>query len=561
MPVAGELVFAAPRRAKPPRHLADLTPAERREVVEALGERPFRADQLATHYFAHLLDDPAAMTDLPARARGPLAAALLPTAAHAGAPPRLRRRHDPQDGLAALRRRDRRERAHALPGPGDHVRLVAGRLRHELPVLRDRPGRPDPQHVGRRDRRPGRGRGALAAQRRAGRRSPTTRRCGSPTSSSWAWASRSPTTAPCWAPCAGSPTRRRAASASPQRSVTVSTVGLVPAMDKLTAEGLSVTLALSLHAPDDELRDTLVPVNTRWKVAEVLDAARRLLRGDRPPGQHRVRPHPRHQRPRLAGRPAGHRAQPARPRLGARQPDPAQPHPGVEVDRERPAGRAHLRPAAARPRHPDDGPRHPRPGDRRRLRPARGGDRVTTAATAMTRGHHDRYPRVSRWRKGYHRRQVDAFVSNVEVSLSGMIPMPTATDIRRAGFELRHGGYDTSVVDAALDDLEGRVLAVQRMSAGRRGKADPSADAAVLREEVSGPYMQRFPRVRLPPARLRPGRRRRLRRPGAGRARRRTRRQVTRSGWTTCGRPSSGRGGAATARTPSTTPSTTWSST
>ena len=113
----------------------------------------------------------------------------------------------------------------------------------------------------------------------------------------------------------------------------------------------------------------------------------------------------------------------------------------------------------------------------------------------MTRGQHDRYPRVSRWRKGYHRRQVDAFVSNVEVSLSGMIPMPTATDIRRAGFELRRGGYDTAVVDAALDELEGRVLAVQRMSAGRRGRADPGADAAVLRDEVSGPYMQRFPRT------------------------------------------------------------------
>ena len=58
-----------------------------------------------------------------------------------------------------------------------------------------------------------------------------------------------------------------------QRSVTVSTVGLVPAIKRLTAEGLSVTLAVSLHAPDDELRDTLVPVNRRWKVAEVLDAA------------------------------------------------------------------------------------------------------------------------------------------------------------------------------------------------------------------------------------------------------------------------------------------------
>jgi 23S rRNA (adenine2503-C2)-methyltransferase len=58
-----------------------------------------------------------------------------------------------------------------------------------------------------------------------------------------------------------------------QRSVTVSTVGLVPAIRRLTTEGLSVTLAVSLHAPDDELRDTLVPVNRRWKVAEVLDAA------------------------------------------------------------------------------------------------------------------------------------------------------------------------------------------------------------------------------------------------------------------------------------------------
>jgi 23S rRNA (adenine2503-C2)-methyltransferase len=58
-----------------------------------------------------------------------------------------------------------------------------------------------------------------------------------------------------------------------QRSVTVSTVGLVPAIEKLAAEGLQVRLAVSLHAPDDDLRDELVPVNTRWKVKEVLDAA------------------------------------------------------------------------------------------------------------------------------------------------------------------------------------------------------------------------------------------------------------------------------------------------
>jgi 23S rRNA (adenine2503-C2)-methyltransferase len=58
-----------------------------------------------------------------------------------------------------------------------------------------------------------------------------------------------------------------------QRSITMSTVGLVPAIHKLADEGLNVTLAVSLHAPDDELRDTLVPVNTRWKVREVLEAA------------------------------------------------------------------------------------------------------------------------------------------------------------------------------------------------------------------------------------------------------------------------------------------------
>ncbi len=57
------------------------------------------------------------------------------------------------------------------------------------------------------------------------------------------------------------------------RGVTVSTVGLVPRIHQLAAEGLPVTLALSLHAPDDELRDELVPVNTRWPVREVVQAA------------------------------------------------------------------------------------------------------------------------------------------------------------------------------------------------------------------------------------------------------------------------------------------------
>jgi 23S rRNA (adenine2503-C2)-methyltransferase len=58
-----------------------------------------------------------------------------------------------------------------------------------------------------------------------------------------------------------------------QRSITMSTVGLVPAVNKLADAGLNVTLAVSLHAPDDELRNTLVPVNTRWPIREVLEAA------------------------------------------------------------------------------------------------------------------------------------------------------------------------------------------------------------------------------------------------------------------------------------------------
>jgi 23S rRNA (adenine2503-C2)-methyltransferase len=57
------------------------------------------------------------------------------------------------------------------------------------------------------------------------------------------------------------------------RGITVSTVGLVPRMQQLATEGIPLTLALSLHAPDDELRDELVPINTRWNVEEVIDAA------------------------------------------------------------------------------------------------------------------------------------------------------------------------------------------------------------------------------------------------------------------------------------------------
>jgi len=72
------LVFEAPRRSLPPRHLADLPLGGRREAVAALGERPFRASQLSQHYFGRLSVAGAAMTDIPPAARERLAGALLP---------------------------------------------------------------------------------------------------------------------------------------------------------------------------------------------------------------------------------------------------------------------------------------------------------------------------------------------------------------------------------------------------------------------------------------------------------------------------------------------------
>ena len=63
-----------------------------------------------------------------------------------------------------------------------------------------------------------------------------------------------------------------------RRRVTLSTAGMVPAMDQLR-ETCPVSLAVSLHAPDDELRDRLVPLNRKYPIAELLDACRRYVSG------------------------------------------------------------------------------------------------------------------------------------------------------------------------------------------------------------------------------------------------------------------------------------------
>ena len=60
-------------------------------------------------------------------------------------------------------------------------------------------------------------------------------------------------------------------------NITVSTVGIVPGMRRLADFPLPVTLAVSLHAPDDELRNELVPVNRRYPIDAVVEAAREYV--------------------------------------------------------------------------------------------------------------------------------------------------------------------------------------------------------------------------------------------------------------------------------------------
>ena len=58
------------------------------------------------------------------------------------------------------------------------------------------------------------------------------------------------------------------------RNMTVSTVGLVPGIRRLASAGLPINLAVSLHAPNDELRSALMPVNKRYPIAELMQAVR-----------------------------------------------------------------------------------------------------------------------------------------------------------------------------------------------------------------------------------------------------------------------------------------------
>ncbi|RTL64826.1 MAG: dual-specificity RNA methyltransferase RlmN [Pseudonocardiaceae bacterium] len=262
------LVFDAPKRGLPPRHLADLDPADRKAAVTDLGLPGFRADQLARHYFGRLTADVEEMTDLPAAARETLASLLPPLVTPVteqscddGATRKmLWRGHDGALAESVLMAYPDRATVciSSQAGCGMACPFCAtgqGGLRRNLST------------------------GEIVDQVRQAAAAARDGKLGQPMRlSNIVFMGMGEPLANYNRVVAA---LRRITSPAPEglgispRGVTVSTVGLVPAIDKLAAEGLPVTLAISLHTPDDELRDTLVPVNNRWKVGEVLDAARR----------------------------------------------------------------------------------------------------------------------------------------------------------------------------------------------------------------------------------------------------------------------------------------------
>ena len=263
------LVFDEPKgRRKPPPHLADLTPAERKERAESAGLPGFRAKQLSAHYFSRLVDDPEQMTDLPAETRGELVAALLPTL------------------MTPLRTME------ADKGTTRKTlwKLFDGALVESVLM-----------------RYPGRVTMCVSSQAGCGMACPfcATGQGGLQRNMSTAEIVEQVVAGArslARDEVAGGPGRvsnvvfmgmgeplanykavmgavRRLTDPTPDglgmsaRGITVSTVGLVPRIKQLTEEGIPVTLALSLHAPDDELRNELVPINTRYSVHETVEAA------------------------------------------------------------------------------------------------------------------------------------------------------------------------------------------------------------------------------------------------------------------------------------------------
>lgn len=269
------LQFKSPRVSQPPVHLADLSLAERQAKLKELGLPAFRAKQLSVHYFQHYTTDPEAMSDLPRERRDELVSEMFPTL------------------LTEVKR--------LTTDNGDTIkflwRLFDGSLVESVLM-----------------RYPGRITLCVSSQCGCGMNCPfcATGQAGLTRNMSTAEILDQIVQANRVIKEGGLGGKRRdgghdaervtnivfmgmgeplanykrvmnavhrMAAEAPEglgmsaRNITVSTVGLVPAINKLAEENIPVTFALSLHAPDDELRDELIPVNSRWKVDEALDAA------------------------------------------------------------------------------------------------------------------------------------------------------------------------------------------------------------------------------------------------------------------------------------------------
>jgi 23S rRNA (adenine2503-C2)-methyltransferase len=272
----GQLTFAAPRVGRPPQHLADLDPAQRTAAVEALGHQGFRAKQLSTHYFEHLIESPQEMSDLPKAIREDLVARLLPRlltpiralAADKGKTIKsVWRLHDGALVESVLMRYPRRVTIciSSQAGCGMNCPFCAtgqGGLTRNMSTAEIVE---QVVHAARLLRRGGVPGGAEGSPLRI---------------SNVVFMGMGEALAN-YSAAVGA--IRRMTDPAPDglgmsaRGITMSTVGLVPAVDRLAGEGIPVTLALSLHAPDNELRNELVPINTRWSVDEAIDAAYRYF--------------------------------------------------------------------------------------------------------------------------------------------------------------------------------------------------------------------------------------------------------------------------------------------
>lgn len=264
----GELQLVAPKKGMPPKHLADLTLAERKAKLVELGIKPFRADQVSRHWFARLEDDASAWTDISEADREALKASLLPdllnpvrslTCDGGTTVKTVFKLHDGSLVESVLMRYPDRITMciSSQAGCGMNCPFCAtgqAGLTRNLSTAEIVEQVMVGARALARDEIPG-GPGRVSNIVFMGMGEPL------------ANFERTVNAV------------KRLIAPAPEgmgisaRSITVSTVGLVPKIRDLADMKMPVRLAVSLHAPDDELRDTLIPINTRYKVQEVLDAA------------------------------------------------------------------------------------------------------------------------------------------------------------------------------------------------------------------------------------------------------------------------------------------------